>query len=82
MCSYASYNLCSSFLGYSFRHPESSKRPQFAHLLQTLSRSEYELLNMPAEEGDQGHGQASVLGAPLDVSKNTFTYLQNTYTKL
>ena len=77
-----SNNLFLIFSALSSRHPEASKRPQFAYLLQTLSRSEYELLHMPAKEGDRGRGQASVLGAPLDVSKNTFTDLQNTYTDL
>lgn len=76
-------HYCNSFAHFfsklNCRHPEAPKRPQFAHLLQTLSRPEYELLNIPTEEVDKGLPQATILGAPLEVSKNIFTDLQNLY---
>ena len=62
------------------RHPDASGRPQFAQLLQVLSRPEHELLSIPEEEG-RVHPQATLLGAPLEAGKQLYLELQNTYIK-
>ena len=62
------------------RHPEAGKRPHFSNILQALSRSEHDLLYIP-EEVSKGHPQAAILGAPLEVTKDTYTDLQTTYTQ-
>jgi serine/threonine protein kinase len=48
---------------------DKSGRPQFREIVQTLSQSEDELLFIP-EEVTRGHPQASILGAPLEVTKD------------
>ena len=60
------------------RHPKTANRPNFSQLLQTLSQSEHDLLNIP-EEVTKGHPQASILGAPLEAGSATYTDLQTSY---
>ena len=60
------------------RHPDKLHRPSFTQLLQELSQSESDLLAW-SEEDLSVHSQAAVLGAPLEVAKDLYTELQNTY---
>ena len=60
------------------RHTDKLCRPSFTQLLQELSQPESDLLAW-SEEDLSVHSQAAVLGAPLEVAKDLYTGLQNTY---
>ena len=58
------------------RHPETSSRPTFSTLLQSLSHLSLEW----SREDTSSHPQsATVLGAPLEAGQNLFQDLQNLY---
>ena len=61
-----------------YRCPESSKRPTFAQLVEMLSQADFELL-LWREEDTQIGPQVSVVGAPLEASKDLYSDLQKLY---
>ena len=56
----------------------ASQRPDFATIVQSLSRSDPKLLKW-SEEDKTAHPEATMLGAELDISVEMFKELQNTY---
>ena len=66
------------FLFYMYRCPESSRRPTFAQLVEMLSQADFELLAW-REEDTQIGPQVSMVGAPLEASKDLYSDLQTLY---
>ena len=60
------------------RHPDKHCRPTFPSLCQSLAEEAGSLLQL-IEGDDQGHPQASLLGAPLEAGALLYPDLQNTY---
>ena len=63
---------------FLYRHSETSRRPSFAQLVEMLSQADFELL-LWREEDTQIGPQVSVVGAPLEASKNLYSDLQRVY---
>ena len=60
------------------RHPETSGRPTFAAILQTLSLPDSHLLQW-SEADKAEHPEAAMLGAELEAATDLYTKLQQSY---
>ena len=65
-------------LSFLPRHPDPSGRPNFPAVVQSLSRSDLELLKW-SEEDKTAHPEATLLGTELDTATELYTDLQNMY---
>ena len=70
--------LINSIYSYSYRHPESKKRPAFNDIMLLLLKDDSTLLLIP-DEDRLTHSDAGQLGAPLEAGDKLYTDLQSMY---
>ena len=64
---------------YTYRQPESSRRPTFSQLVEMLSRADFELFVWEEEDLRGCDQRVKVIGAPLELAQNLYSDLQNVY---
>lgn len=57
----------------------ASERPDYKTMLRVLISNKEAVLSIPHEEITKDHGQAGVLGAPLEVGRFLYTSLQDSH---
>ena len=63
------------------RNPTPDERPLICRLIQELQRSDFQLLKWSADDVNVYSKETRTIGAPLNLGKELFEELQNTYLK-
>lgn len=70
--------LCLNY-GLAYRNPNTENRPNFCDITQLLQRSDFHILKWSADDINLYGKEIRTIGCPLQLSKELYQELQNTY---